>query len=109
MAISLHLDENVHPALADALRRRGVDVTTPVDSGLVGGSDKQHLDFARRQGRVVVTHDADFLRPHAQGVEHAGIPFCHVKNYGVRQLVRVLSRFAMSTTPEGVVHRIEYP
>jgi hypothetical protein len=36
MAIRLHLGENDHLALAEALRRRGIDVTTPVEAGLVG-------------------------------------------------------------------------
>ena len=33
-------------------------------------------DLPLSEGRVLVTHDADFLRYHAEGVEHAGIAYC---------------------------------
>ncbi|HUN79903.1 MAG TPA: DUF5615 family PIN-like protein, partial [Phycisphaerae bacterium] len=54
-AIKFHLDENVHVVLAEALRRRGFDVTIPADHGLIGKADEQHLAFGREQGRVVIT------------------------------------------------------
>lgn len=39
--IRFHLDENVDSAIADGLRRRGVDVTMPNDVGLIGASDEE--------------------------------------------------------------------
>ncbi len=108
MAIRFHLDENVHGAVAEALRRRGIDVTTPSDAGLVGATDERHLAFARQQGRIVVTHDADFLRLHAQGTEHAGIAFCHARERSLRELVSALSLLAVSTTAEATANRVTY-
>jgi hypothetical protein len=64
MMLRFHLDEHVAPAVGDALRRRGIAVTTSSDSGLLGASDEEHLAFALAGGRVMVTHDADFLRLH---------------------------------------------
>ena len=57
-----HLDEHIDPAIADGLRRRGVDVTTTLGAGLRGAADEEHVAFARAQGRVIVTQDSDFLR-----------------------------------------------
>ena len=54
--IRFHCDENMDSAIADGLRRRGVDVTMPSDVGLIGASDKEHLAFVIAQSRVVVTH-----------------------------------------------------
>jgi predicted nuclease of predicted toxin-antitoxin system len=108
MAIAFHLDENVHVVLAEALRRRGIDVTTAADAVLVGATDAEHLEFARGQGRIVVTHDADFLRLHAKGAEHAGIAFCHAGKYSLRQRVRVLSRRALTTMAEAMINRVDY-
>ncbi len=108
MAIRFHLDENVHAAVAEALRRRGVDVTTASDAGLIGAADERHLAFAREQRRIVVTHDADFLRLHARGAEHAGIVFCHARRRSLRELVGALSLLAVSTTPESMANRVEY-
>lgn len=61
-AIQLHLDEHVAAAVALGLRLRGIAVTTTAEEGLAAATDEQQLAFAAGQGRVLVTHDADFLR-----------------------------------------------
>ena len=38
-------------------------------------SDEEQLAFAARQGRIFLTCDNDFLRLHAQGIQHAGIVY----------------------------------
>ena len=48
---------------------------TVSEAGMLGASDQDHLVFARREGRVLFTQDADFLRLHALGVEHSGIVY----------------------------------
>ena len=108
MGLRFHLDENVHLAIAEALRRRGIDVTTPADAGLLGATDEQHLVFAREQERVVVTHDADFLRLHARGVEHAGIVFCHSGSRPLGEIVRALTSYTVSRTEEGMKNSVEF-
>lgn len=47
MAICFHLDENMHSAIAQGLRQRGVDVTTTADVGMIGASDRQQLTYDR--------------------------------------------------------------
>jgi hypothetical protein len=44
--LRFHLDEHVPAAIAAALRRRGIDVTTAADAGLLGATDEDHLAFA---------------------------------------------------------------
>lgn len=58
--IRFHLDENVNLAIASGLRRRGIDVTTSGEAGLIGASDNEQLQYARREGRVIVSQDTDF-------------------------------------------------
>jgi hypothetical protein len=41
--IRFHLDERVDVAIARALRRHGVDVTTTVEAGLRTASDEEQL------------------------------------------------------------------
>jgi predicted nuclease of predicted toxin-antitoxin system len=65
--ILFHLDENCDPKIAIGLRRRGIDVTTADEAGLLEAADELHLSFCQQQGRVIFTHDADFLRMNAQG------------------------------------------
>jgi hypothetical protein len=75
--IRFHLDEDVDPAIAEGLRRRGIDVTTTQEVGLLGAPDPIQLAHAHAPGRVLLTHDDDHLRQSARGVEHSGIAYCH--------------------------------
>lgn len=68
-----HLDEHVPHAIAEGLRRRGIDVTTTVDAGLRGAVDDVHLAYAVEQRRVIVTNDPDFLVLAQQDLPHMGI------------------------------------
>jgi len=88
--IRFHLDENIDGAIARALRARGIDATTAGQAGLLSASDEEHLAFALAEHRVLVTHDADFLRLHASGMSHAGIAFCHAEARTTGQIVRSL-------------------
>ncbi len=90
MAIRFHLDENVSSAVASSLRQRGVDVTTAYEAELLGRDDRDHLEFANSQSRVVVTHDDDFTRIHAEGSQHSGICFCRKEKHSIGDLVRIL-------------------
>jgi predicted nuclease of predicted toxin-antitoxin system len=71
--VRFHLDEHIPHTIATALRRLSIDVTTTSEAGLREADDLSHLEFTRREGRVLVTQDADFLRYHAQGIPHAGV------------------------------------
>ncbi len=88
--IRFHLDEHVNPAIADGLRRRGIDVTTTIDAGLRGADDNDHITFGRAQKRVIFTNDPDFLRLHDQGVEHSGLTYCHQQSRSVGEIIRAM-------------------
>ncbi|MBK7926489.1 MAG: DUF5615 family PIN-like protein [Bryobacterales bacterium] len=100
------MDEHISPALADALRHRGIDVTTTADAGLAGAEDREHLAFALRDGRVVVTRDVDFLRLHAEGLPHAGIAYWHTRSRGLGEVVRRLVSMHAALTPEEFQNRV---
>ncbi len=106
--LRFHLDENVDHALADALRRRGIDASLPASVGLRGAADEEHIAFALREGRVVITHDADFLRLAAQGVPHAGIVFCHCGGRTIGEMLRKLWLLSECYGPGEMTGRIEY-
>ena len=73
--IKFYMDEHVPRAVAEGLRRRGVDVLRAQEAGMLEADDERHLAFALSQGRVIFTQDADFLRLHAAGLPHAGIVY----------------------------------
>ncbi len=71
--MKFHTDEHVPEAVALGLRRRGYDVTTTPQAGLLEVSDEEQLTHCRREERVMVCHDADMLRLAASGLPHNGI------------------------------------
>lgn len=54
------VDENLPRRFADILRGAGHDVTHVLDVDLGGRTDDDVFLVARRDGRVVITNDADF-------------------------------------------------
>jgi predicted nuclease of predicted toxin-antitoxin system len=78
MAITLYLDEDVDPLLAQVLRERGVDCLSTKEAGNLGCSDVQQLAFSVSQGRALLTFNVkDFIRLAQEsaraGRHHAGI------------------------------------
>lgn len=108
MTIRFHLDENVDAALADALRRRDIDLTTSAEMGLNGAPDHKQLEFARANQRVLVSHDADFLRLANQGVAHAGIVFCRLRTFSIGRVALALVALRRHRTAEEMIGRVEF-
>lgn len=106
--LRFHLDEHVDPVIADALRRRGIDVTTTQDAGLSGAADLEQLEFARRERRVLVTHDADFLVLVSRSERHCGICYSHQAARTTSELIKSLSLLAFCVAPEELSDRIEF-
>lgn len=105
--IRVHLDENVDPAEADGLRRRGVDVTTTPQVGLMSASDEKQLEFALAEGRTLVTHDEDFLAFGKGGVTHSGIAYCHPPLHSIGQIISALLLIRDCMTPEEMKNHVE--
>jgi predicted nuclease of predicted toxin-antitoxin system len=60
--ISLLLDEDVRPLLAEILRQRGYDAVHVLDLERTGKTDAEQLEFAVSQQRSILTHNIrDFL------------------------------------------------
>ena len=108
MPIRFHLDEHISTNIAAGLRRRGVDVTTTAEAGLMGADDAAQLAFAASHGRVMVTQDADFLRLHGIGTVHAGIAYCVVGALTVGGMLRRLVLIYDLLSVEEMENRIEF-
>ncbi len=103
-----HLDEHVDLAIAEGLRQRGVEVTTTQSVGLLSASDEEHVAFALKEGRVIFTNDADFLRISASGEPHAGIVYCPPLTSTIGQIVRHLCLMHDCMDAEEMSGRIDY-
>jgi predicted nuclease of predicted toxin-antitoxin system len=106
--IRFHLDEHVPHAVADGLRRLGIDVTTTTDAGLLGATDVQQIAYGIGEGRVTFTEDDDLLVLSAAGVEHAGIGYCHQNTRSIGQIIRALELIWEIYEPDEMTNRVEF-
>lgn len=75
------LDANLSPRIARFLtRRHGIDVVSLITLGKGAIGDREVATFARREKRVIITLDRDFLEPYlatgqiAQGIIYLDLP-----------------------------------
>lgn len=105
--IKFYMDEHMAKAVTKGLRRRGVNVLTAAEAGMLGADDIAHLALASREERVVVTQDADFLRLHAAGVPHYGIVYAPQQT-PVGSILAGLLLIYQLLQAEEMVNRVEF-
>lgn len=76
--MKVYLDEDLSPAIADILRRNGMDAISTHEAGTVQLDDRAQLSYATQEGRTIVTANVvDFIELAHDAVatnsEHAGI------------------------------------
>jgi predicted nuclease of predicted toxin-antitoxin system len=98
--IRFHLDENCPHAIAEGLRRRGIDVTTTPEAGLISATDEEQAAHARADGCVIFTQDKDFLAINAAGVPHAGIVYCRQGKRTLGQIILELTQIWETMEPD---------
>ncbi|AOX01954.1 hypothetical protein BJP34_23225 [Moorena producens PAL-8-15-08-1] len=106
--IRFHLDESVSNAISQGLRRRGIEVTTTSEVGLIGASDHEQLAFATSQQRVLVTHDDDFVVLHQTGITHSGIAYCSPNRRSIGEIIGTLTLIWEVLQPEEMQNHIEF-
>lgn len=106
--MKFYLDENVDPAVAASLRRRGIDAVATQEAGLKGADDDRQVELAVTESRVIVTHDADLLRIHRSGVPHPGIVFITSGRRPLGEIVRKLVLLHEAVPAETMQNRVEY-
>ncbi len=106
--IRFHLDESMPNAVAEALRRRGLDVTTSSEAQLLAARDDEQLAFATQEARVLVTRDQDFLRLNASGIKHTGIVYWTERQRTTGQLVGALATMGLEFTAEDLHGQVRF-
>ena len=102
-----YTDEGVANAVANGLRQRGADVMTAREAGMLGAPDPEHLARALEENRVLVTHDADYLRLHANGFRHAGIAYAP-QTAPIGRIVRGLVLIHDVLEAQDMIQRVEF-
>jgi predicted nuclease of predicted toxin-antitoxin system len=99
-------------AITTELRLRGVNVVTAQEDGAGQFKDPILLDRAAAQGRVLVTHDTDFLREaarrHDQSIPFAGIIFIAPLDVTIGRAVADIELCAKASEPGEWIGRVEF-
>ena len=101
-------DEHIPKAVAEGLRRRGIDVLTVREAERLGDPDRKQLAFAATKRRILVTFDDDFLALDAVGTPHSGIVFSQAGRRSVGELINSLVLIASVIKPEEMRNHIEF-
>ena len=78
------LDENVDLPLADYLREVGHDVTAVALNYTRSIADRQVLEIARAEGRILITNDSDFgALIYQRQLPHTGVIFFRLRDESI--------------------------
>ncbi|MCY4063037.1 MAG: DUF5615 family PIN-like protein [Chloroflexi bacterium] len=106
--ISLYFDENMPEAAAIQLADQGIDVMTTQEAKRCGADDLDQLYFAASLGRVICSHDKDFLELAKTDPVRCGIAFIGFKSKEMGALVRALRELHRNETAESMENRLVY-
>lgn len=109
--LRIFTDEDVHAAVAPALRKSGLDAVSTPEAGRLGESDESQLIFAAGEGRVLVTFNvAHFAALHAAWMQrarhHEGIIVSTQRPVG--DSLRRLLHLALMLEVDAMQDRLEY-
>ncbi len=111
-SIRIYTNESVPVAIAEGLKRRGIEARSCRDVENYGLTDEQQLNYACENGLVVFTHDDDFLRLGAkclaQGGEHPGIIYSHQKDYNIGECIRRIKLIVDVLPAEAMKNHVEF-
>jgi len=105
----LYLDEDVHKKVATTLRLRGYDVISAHEIKKWGVRDREQLDFAISQKRVIFTFNVrDYIILHKQclksGKKHYGIIIS--RQLTLAETINRLSVLLLRDNPEMLVNQL---
>jgi hypothetical protein len=112
MPISLYIDEDaMSRALLRGLRSRGIDVTTVLEAGRVGDSDRTQLEYASQIKHVLYSFNVrDFCQLHkeylTEGRSHAGIVVVYRQRYSASEQLRLLLKLAGMKSAEDMTNTL---
>ena len=112
MTLAYYFDRHMVKAIADGLRRRGIDVLLTEEDGTDTWGDELLLGRAMELNRVFVSIDRDLRRITAdwsrQGRDYAGVVAVKSQYIPVGKVIDDLQLIAEVYTPEEMMNRTEY-
>ena len=106
--IRFHLDENVNLQIARALEKMEIEVSTSTTEPLRTATDEAQWSYVKREGRVLITHDSDFLRIASKDFNHPGILFCRKDERSLGEIIIECASVFNNFTPDEMKGKIEF-
>ncbi len=107
LAFPILADENISNDVVRFLRKKGGDVQSVLEQGLIGQSDQIVLHRAYQSGRVVLTHDSDFgSLAIAQNQSFVGIVYLrpgHIRGEITTQTLEFIAQQQLTVQPPFIV------
>lgn len=112
MPIGIYVDVHIPRQIVAGLKLRGIDVITAQEDGMEEAEDAALLDRSTELGRIIFTHDNDFLKEAADRFRNngrfGGIAFAHQLNAPVGRCVDDLELIARTFNLADLDNRIEF-
>jgi len=112
MSLRLYMNHHVRRAITEGLRHRGVDVVTAYEDGAASFDDEHILERAGQLGRVVFTHDDDFLaiadRWQQAGRPFSGLIYAHQLRVTVGQAIEDLELVVKTSDADDMANKVQY-
>lgn len=97
-AFSFLADENISPDVVVMLRKEGLNVISVEESRWNGFTDRQLIQIAYSESRVILTHDSDFGKlAFAEGELYFGIVFLRPGHLPPEHTLEALRRMLIDT------------
>lgn len=106
--VRYHLDRSCPNSLGQALRDRGIDVTTTPEVWLRKASDAEQLSYTHSSHRILLTRDLDFLGlKQDPGRDHSGIFYLHPLHTPA-EIVKLLTKIHDHINARQFINRVEF-
>ena len=90
MNIRFLADENIATSLVKSLRKNGFDVKDIKEEKLYGIADKEALEIAKKEDRMVITRDKDFANLlNYSLIKHKGVILLRFTNQSPENVIKL--------------------
>jgi len=108
-SIKIYINESIDVAVAEGLKRRGVQALSAKDTGNLGLTDEEQIQYASREEAAIFTHDDDFLSLVAKSNrEHHGLIYVHQQKLSTGECIRRIKTLVQIKTPKEMQNHIEF-
>ncbi len=105
--IKLLADEHIPKDVINRLKIWDIDIKSVKETGLMGSPDMEILDYAKEDGRIVLTADQKDFPRLAKSIDHPGV-IVITKRMSIKELLRETMKVLDTMGPEDIEDTVQY-